>query len=441
MTLTLKMCRKGLPIHSRKRSLEIKTAETLAIVLQFFDMKDAAGRPWCLRNHEREQHTWIEFTVPRAGVRTVSSTQIFDPRLQDEATSDQEPSVQWQQHQIEAAFTTPPFDWDSRSRSWSPPWRSRSRSRSPATSISVNMATPQTHAWYSEVDPRQDPIPMAQEDPIPVPVLEETDTIGYIWAHPLANAGEVVQNFADELHIECLIDFSPMHAVHWRDMISLEMMGRWVVLVQDYLDIRQTRWELYQATREIPLMSGGLVDDTVVVPMHLTLLQLQARLDYRAPFPQVWHAVAVDRHNRMITRRDLPTNVRPAIEGLDRLRRRVNHSHRAAMLQTSHDITHMEHTGPQVHSVWTRGIVRDFVVAWVVRAHHESHCEPYLAMLNPTAYDLIKKVAQKCGECVHDMRLTTHTRLIKNEEKLVDLVGYKFGHSLGSTHAGRDLLY
>ena len=50
--------------------------------------------------------------------------------------------------------------------------------------------------------------------------------------------------------------------------------------------------------------------------------------------------------------------------------------------------------------------------------------KPYIAMLSATAFDLLKKVAQKHAQNVEDMRLTTHTRIIANDEKLVDLVRF-----------------
>ena len=307
-----------------------------------------------------------------------------------------------------AAFTNEPYNWDTRSRSRSPPIQSRptSRSRSPATSIRINTATPLTHAWYSEVDPRPDPIPNAQEEPLPVLITEENATIGYIWAHPHAQVGEVIQNFADELHIECLIDYDPVQATKWRDLNSLELMGRLVILAEEYLDLRQSRWELFQTVREVPMM---------------------ARLDYRAPYPQVWHVMALDFHNWVITRRELPSIVRDAVDGIDRLRRRIRATPRGGMKKSQHTQTEdgdMSDIKPQIHSVWTKGVVHDFVVIWVVHAHHEKHCEPYIAMLSATASDLLKKVAQRHAQNIHDMRLTTHKRVIADDEKLVDLARY-----------------
>ena len=172
-------------------------------------------------------------------------------------------------------------------------------------------------------------------------------------------------------------------------------MGRPVIAATECLHLRQTRWELFQTVREVPLMYGGLVEDTVVVPMHLTLLQLQARLDYRAPYPQLWSAIAVDHHNWVTTRRDLP-------------------------------VTERETTGRGSADTLraSRGICRDFIAAWVAHAHMENHCKAPPRHAYATAQDLLQKIAQKYGENVHDMRITTHRRLLSHDEPLIALVRY-----------------
>ena len=205
----------------------------------------------------------------------------------------------------------------------------------------------------------------------------------------------------------------PIQAIYWRDLTSLELMSRSYINAMEFLDLRQSRWELFQRVREVPMMSRGVIEDTVVVPHHLTLVQLQTRLDYRAPYPQLWTAVAVDHYNWIITRRDLPVSIQRAIDAMERLRDRSRRLTRAGMRHATSQQSMME--GPQIHSVWSTGICRDFLVVWVVHAHMEDKCEPFLAMLDATVNDLQKKV---------DMRLTTHRRPLRPEEKLVELARY-----------------
>ena len=198
-------------------------------------------------------------------------------------------------------------------------------------------------------------------------------------------------------------------------------MQRTPIGTQEYLDMRQTRWELYQPVREIPVVSRGLVVDTVVIPKHLLMMQVQARLDYRAPYPYLWTLVALDHDNWVITVRDLSASIQFAMDSLERLRTGELRVRRAGMWGHHEDASHAQEA-PQVHSVWTRGICQDFVVAWVMHAHMENKCEPYIAMMSATALDLLKKIAQKHSQNLSDMRLTTHRRVIEPNELLVDLV-------------------
>ena len=327
-----------------KATVETKIGAVFSVLPHFFDLKDAADQPW-IPTRDPAQHVWVNLTVPRGGVRTVSSTVEFDPTQHDEPQEpqaqhqeqhppdqqhgpeeapqdqDEEPQQQWRQHQQEAAYETPAYRWISSSRSRSRT-RGRSPSISPTTSLRTRPATSMTHAFWSDADPRQVHFPPAQEEPASVPVMEEDVVVGFVWAQPRALAGEVVQDFADEMYIECLVDFNPVQAVYWRDLESLGLAGRPVIASDTYLDFSQSRWELFQTVREIPVILGGLIEDMVVISMHLSLHQVQMRLDYRAPYPEIWNVVGLDHLNWVITTRQLPGNLQYAIAGIDRIRTR-----------------------------------------------------------------------------------------------------------------------
>ena len=76
-----------------KAIVETKIGALLSVLPHFFDLKDAADQPW-IPTRDLVQHVWVNLTVPRGGMRTVSSTVDFVPTQQDEP---QEPQAQQQE--------------------------------------------------------------------------------------------------------------------------------------------------------------------------------------------------------------------------------------------------------------------------------------------------------------------------------------------------------
>ena len=373
--------------------VETKISRITGILPHFMELVNAVGRKW---EPDLQQDVWVNTLAHRGGARTVSSTQEYVPQdaeaqhsgHQEDQEEDPEPDNQWRQHQIEAAFETQPHNF-SRSHSRSRSRRTRrstqqqshrreraarrerdpNRSLSPTTSINERPPSQQHHGWWSEVQPRLLDPPSAQDEPIPRTIYEETQVIGFIWAHPLAVVGQVIQEFADQEHIEPLISIIPMGAVLWNQLHYLELMGRPVVQRQHYLELRETRWELFATPREAPIMYQGEVVHYATFPAYLTIAQVQLRLDYTSPWSQIWTITALDAHNWVIVERDVPASIMRDAYDMQSINLGIT---RGGMRPTA-----QQPDSPTIHNVWVNGMPQEYVVTWVALAHCNYTLEPY----------------------------------------------------------------
>ena len=86
------------------------------------------------------------------------------------------------------------------------------------------------------------------------------------------------------------------------------------------IDLRATRWELYQEVRHVPFTAGGKMQRTVVLPSHISMDTARQRIDDITPDNQLWTLAATSADNWILRQMILPEAARRDLAELGRLR-------------------------------------------------------------------------------------------------------------------------
>ena len=346
-----------------RQAIEDQIANIIGTLPQFITLSDQHGQTWFPPVSLEDQIVTVVTTGFRAGAGngTVSPTVPYsdddndgglidlledpepyvDPRPGD-PDYDSEPDRQFLAHQVEAAedsrstrsrsrlSTTSRQDRQFRSqmrqaaREVPRGSRSRSRDRPPLRDWSVESsvrrgsASPTRHGWTSSAPPQL--LPPAQNEPVCKPVLEgETPIgypIGYIWADPQASIDKVIISMHRDLKIDVAINHHPVEAMRWQETTRLQLAPRRMYDMPYLKDLRISRWELYQQGRIIPVFVNGDVEETILVPSHLTMTQVQHRLEQWRPWRLLYNLSAVDHVTWIINRVPLPQIAVQCVEAI-----------------------------------------------------------------------------------------------------------------------------
>ena len=115
--------------------------------------------------------------------------------------------------------------------------------------------------------------------------------------------------------------------------------------VEAYLpiDLRITRWELYQELRHVPIMSGGRLVHTLILPWHISMDAARLRIEESAPPNHNWLLTANSPDNWMVHQLPLPERVRAKLQELERIKQFERGGMKAAPKHLLH--VHMKHSG------------------------------------------------------------------------------------------------
>ena len=176
----------------------------------------------------------------------------------------------------------------------------RGRSSSPMSSSSEDDDVILTsNAWPTTPPP-------AQPDMLPRPVVDEHGPVGVAQAYPLAKAADVVGDLIAIIKPYDLVQVLPMSAFHWRDVERVLLPPQLPVRAHEPIDLRTTRWEMFQDLRHVPVMADGKITNTLVLPWHMSLDEARRRIDHRAPRGQHWLLTAASHSNWVLHRLALP---------------------------------------------------------------------------------------------------------------------------------------
>ena len=113
--------------------------------------------------------------------------------------------------------------------------------------------------------------PPAPPDLLVRPVHDDVGPVGTLRAFPTALATDVVMDFISQTKPRDFVQVIPLSAVRWSEVEKIVLPPQPRVTAYQPLDMRSSRWELYQCIREMPLMAGGRVVHTLIVPWHLSI--------------------------------------------------------------------------------------------------------------------------------------------------------------------------
>ena len=139
-------------------------------------------------------------------------------------------------------------------------------------------------------------------------------------AYPYAKAVDVVEEVIKKVKPIDLVQVLPMSAYLWKDVEKIMLPPQTKVLAHDPVDLRLSRWELYQRVRQVPVMSYGVVQKTLILPWHITMDHAKMRIDDRAPPHKEWLLTAASPQDWVLHQIPLSKHMREELHELDFLR-------------------------------------------------------------------------------------------------------------------------
>ena len=139
--------------------------------------------------------------------------------------------------------------------------------------------------------------PPAQPDMLPRPIEDDLGAVGVVQAYPYTKAVDVVEKVIKKVKPIDLVQVLPMSAYLWKDVEKIVLPPQTKVIAHDPVDLRLSRWELYQRVRQVPVMSYGVVQKTLILPWHITMDHAKMRIDDRAPPHKEWLLTAASPHD------------------------------------------------------------------------------------------------------------------------------------------------
>ena len=127
-------------------------------------------------------------------------------------------------------------------------------------------------------------------------------------------------DFNNQVKPSDLVQVLPLHAMTWDQVDRVQLPPQPAVVAFKPVDLRVSRWELYEETRHVPVTSSGKVLHTLVLPWNLSMDRARHRVDECAPPRQHWLLTAVSAENWIVHQLVYPDMVRLRLEELDQFR-------------------------------------------------------------------------------------------------------------------------
>ena len=159
--------------------------------------------------------------------------------------------------------------------------------------------------------------PPAQPDMIPKPIEDDLGAVGAVQAYPYAKAVDVVEEVIKQVKPSDLAQVLPLSAFFWKDVEKIMLPPQTKVAVHEPVDLRLSRWELYEHIRHVPVMSQGIVQKTLILPWHITMDHAKMRIDERAPPHKHWLLTAASPQDWVLHQLVLPDQVHEELHELD----------------------------------------------------------------------------------------------------------------------------
>ena len=130
--------------------------------------------------------------------------------------------------------------------------------------------------------------------------------VGTLQAFPTADVTDVVMDFIAQVKPNDLVQIEPLAAMKWREVERIVLPPQQRVHVFEPVDMRVTRWELYQDTRHVPVMRSGKQVHTILLPWHVSMDNARHRVEEHALHNMIWLLSAASPENWIVHNLPLP---------------------------------------------------------------------------------------------------------------------------------------
>ena len=185
--------------------------------------------------------------------------------------------------------------------------------------------------------------PPAQPDMLVKPIHDDIGPVGTLQAFPTADVTDVIMELIAKVKPNDLVQVEPLSAMRWRDVEIVRLPPQQAVEAYMPIDLRVSRWELYQELRHVPVMTGGRLVHTIILPWHINMDCAKHRVEERAPPNRNWLLTAVTPDSWIVHQLLLPEHVRIRLQEFDRIRELSQGGMRASPKSVIH--VDMKHTG------------------------------------------------------------------------------------------------
>ena len=216
-------------------------------------------------------------------------------------------------------------------------------------------------------------------------------------AEPSARPEEVARDMRDTLHLDYMPRYIPEEAVSYMDIDEWVMQDEIQVNAVNFKDLRVDAWERLQRTRMMVVLQEGVVQDTLVIPYHISIEEAQSRVDELFRTWEIHQVTAVNGRNWVVVRTTLPTGLLQIVDEWQDLRDAgFLGMGRGGMLQ------------PIDEGMDVRGPIPPAV--WVVSAYDPCPASLYLVKRDARVWQLREHMADSFGIFPHDLWFSTTTR-------------------------------
>ena len=212
--------------------------------------------------------------------------------------------VAWEDDMRRPMRTSPPRSIASRSRSRDAPVPVLTDT---ARRLMQGLPSEYYDAWWAKETTIY--APSAERQLMSVLLVHDEHHVGYVWAYKTSYAQEIVKELMETLMFDSYVETVPAQARRRDEVARLTVPNPAVVTTRNPLDTRATRWEPYQAHREIPMLREGRVVRHAVVPKVASLRGCQIRLNMHAPWDETWKLMILDSETWVVLMAKLPGSV------------------------------------------------------------------------------------------------------------------------------------
>ena len=107
----------------------------------------------------------------------------------------------------------------------------------------------------------------------------------------------------------------------WRDVERIGAMQPVIGTSEGMIDIRKEPWEFLQPTRRIPILTHGVLTNTILTSAELDVETVQRRLSLECSPRRRWQLVALNYDHWIVQSLCLPQNIQDQLDQLDEYRR------------------------------------------------------------------------------------------------------------------------